>query len=146
MARALPALLSQRRSSPCPASRFVERGVRAIEFHLMDDAQQFAETAFRKTFHREVLQVFRGQIVNRHTARRKIPGAETTERHVHAFDLRKLGGHFGTQVFLHRCTVANTNVNASATANKAVNNPIVAPGDCVAPIRSAMLPPFQKTP
>ena len=75
--------------------------VEAIDFHLVDDAEEFAEPALREAILAgEPSEVFDGQIVERDAARRKMRGAELAERHPRGGDVGEIGGHPSAQPFV----------------------------------------------
>ena len=85
------------------AAQRIKDFVETIDFHLVNDAEEFPETALREaTFSREPREVFHRQIVDGHTARREVRGAEFAERHARRRDVREVCGHpIAQAVFIH---------------------------------------------
>jgi hypothetical protein len=72
-------------------AHWIKCAIGAVDLHLMDDPKQFAKASAWKAFLREPTEILNRKIIDRNAARRKMRRPELAERHVHLFDLRKIG-------------------------------------------------------
>lgn len=76
---------SQVRSAAVSAADGIEGGVRAVEFHLMDEFKQFPELSLGKAFSLEPGEILVGQIDDGRAVGREIVRTVLAEGHVPAF-------------------------------------------------------------
>lgn len=99
---------SQDTAPTVAAAQLIENRVGAVGLHVVDDAQQFTESALGKTrLGGKPTEVLRRQVVNRQALRRVRRRSILAKRHARAADLLEIRAHPGRQV-IHDDTRAPT--------------------------------------